>query len=325
MIIGNRMLHSGFLQVLKRSWQMLLIAGIAVPGIAIGQVVFETEEQAEEEVEEIRRYFVEMVIFEHADESLFGNETFLPEELPDAMPVVLPHLRPGELPEYAPIGPVFPPTFGGPGTIFATDLPVAIDDTKFIGNDSPEYQRWLEQQPLNEVPSHILQTQLKVLDPEQYAMPEIYRRLTELNAYQPILRAAWTQAVYAREQTLPIQLRRLGDPPLRLDGVLTLYVSRFLHLVVDLGIDSDLTAAVVQNEVRPHYFGDARIQNIFDTDYTAAPVRYRISEDRIFRNGDLRYYDHPRFGVLARITRVEEDEETEEEAAPDEPLLLPGN
>ena len=38
------------------------------------------------------------------------------------------------------------------------------------------------------------------------------------------------------------------------------------------------------------------------------PVRYRIEEDRIFRNGELRYFDHPKFGVLAKITRVEEEE-----------------
>ncbi len=35
------------------------------------------------------------------------------------------------------------------------------------------------------------------------------------------------------------------------------------------------------------------------------PVRYRISEDRIFRSGELRYFDHPKFGVLARITRAD--------------------
>ncbi len=35
------------------------------------------------------------------------------------------------------------------------------------------------------------------------------------------------------------------------------------------------------------------------------PVYYRISEDRILRNGEVRYYDHPKFGLLAKVTRVE--------------------
>lgn len=37
----------------------------------------------------------------------------------------------------------------------------------------------------------------------------------------------------------------------------------------------------------------------------AAPVYYRIREDRIVRNGELRYYDHPRFGAVAKITRID--------------------
>ena len=45
------------------------------------------------------------------------------------------------------------------------------------------------------------------------------------------------------------------------------------------------------------------------------PVRYRIQEDRIVRNNDIRYFDHPKFGVIAKVTRVEkEDEETQVES-----------
>jgi hypothetical protein len=321
---GLRILRAEFLSLLKQLQQLLLLACIAAPGIVLGQVAFESEELAEEQVEAVRIYRVELIVFEHTDKNLFGNEVFVAEQLPQVVPALLPALQPGELPETLQIGPVFPPTFGDPGTILTTNLPVAIDDTLFLGNDSPEYQRWLDEQPLNEVPSHILQTRLKVLDPEEYAMPETYQRLVNLNAYAPILRAAWTQAVYERDQTLPIDLRRLGNPPLRLDGVLTLYLSRFLHLVVDLSIDSDSTAPAGQDERLPIYYGDNRTRNFFDEDYGAgvAPVQYRIVEDRIFRNGELRYYDHPRFGVLAKITRVEEPEDA---AETDEIDLLPAN
>ena len=70
------------------------------------------------------------------------------------------------------------------------------------------------------------------------------------------------------------------------------------------------------------YYGDRRSSRNVGYAYQreTRPIRYSISEDRIFRNGELRYYDHPRFGVLARITRFEE-----EELATDEMFLLPGN
>jgi hypothetical protein len=58
---------------------------------------------------------------------------------------------------------------------------------------------------------------------------------------------------------------------------------------------------------------------VADTFAPAAAVSYRIQEDRIFRSGELRYFDHPKFGVLAKVSRVEEDDDV---AAPDERELL---
>ena len=50
-----------------------------------------------------------------------------------------------------------------------------------------------------------------------------------------------------------------------------------------------------------------------EVDEVYAPaVFYRISEDRILRNGETRYYDHPKFGLLARVTRVEEETQTDQ-------------
>ena len=42
------------------------------------------------------------------------------------------------------------------------------------------------------------------------------------------------------------------------------------------------------------------------------PVYYRLEENRILKNGELRYYDHPKFGVLAKVTRVEVEDEDED-------------
>ena len=57
-------------------------------------------------------------------------------------------------------------------------------------------------------------------------------------------------------------------------------------------------------------------------DMLPAPIHYRIFEDQIVKNGDIRYYDHPKFGVIAKITRFEEPEE--DEFIDDTDDLLPG-
>ncbi len=74
-------------------------------------------------------------------------------------------------------------------------------------------------------------------------------------------------------------------------------------------------------------FGDSRIQNEYGAidaygNLIVPSVRYRIFEDRIMKNGDIRYFDHPKFGVVAKTTRYEEPEE---EFIDDTDDLLPGS
>ena len=113
------------------------------------------------------------------------------------------------------------------------------------------------------------------------------------------------------------QLDAMGERPDDLDGTLRLYLGRFLHLVVDLELDapeSDQSADALSS------YGDYRSSADYDDFGGPRPVRYRINEDRILRSGELRYFDHPKFGVLARVTRVED--ESEESVDPMETELL---
>lgn len=291
-----------------------MLAASLLAGGAAAQVVYQSAELTEADAvaaEDIRRYQVEIIVFEHNESRQSGKEIFLPEVANDGLALELPQLKPGEVPEITRIGPVSAPNYDDRGSLFGVNSPVALDQSDEVDRSTPEYQRWLEQQPLLEVPSHILQTRLNVLDAETYAMPEIYRTLSRLGAYKPIMRAAWTQAVHEQENTLPIDLRRVGNAPLYLDGEITLYLSRFLHLVVDLHIDAGEAVLETEDRGTAQIYGDQRMQNNFDerNENATAPIRYRIFEDRIFRNGEIRYYDHPKLGVLARITRVADVDE----------------
>ncbi len=42
-------------------------------------------------------------------------------------------------------------------------------------------------------------------------------------------------------------------------------------------------------------------------------VHYRIFDDRIMKSGDIRYFDHPKFGLVIKIVRFEKSEEDDEE------------
>jgi len=128
----------------------------------------------------------------------------------------------------------------------------------------------------------------------EFTMTDIRRRLDLLDAYDPIMHVAWTQPTYPQEETAAIRLSALGRVPAGLDGTFTLYLSRFLHLVVDLQLDAR---------------GDDSRPDGGYVDPIARAVQYRIRENRIVKNGELRYFDHPKFGVIAKVTRVEEQQE----------------
>lgn len=126
---------------------------------------------------------------------------------------------------------------------------------------------------------------------EQLTMNDVMGHLRRLDIYRPVMHFGWIQSVYPEAVTRPIRLASLARPAAGLDGTLQLYLSRFLHLVVDLEMTGEAGVAAGA-------FADTR------------PVRYRISEDRIFRSGELRYFDHPKFGVLARVTRADQEPAT---------------
>ena len=132
-----------------------------------------------------------------------------------------------------------------------------------------------------------------LLEEENYQLNEAMDQLQRLDAYEPIMHFGWTQATWPENQTEPLSLFRFATPPDELRGTLTLYLGRFLHLVVDLQLDAHLASPLDFSTIQPQ----------------RGPVRYLINEDRILKNGELRYYDHPKFGVLAKVTRVEETEE----------------
>jgi hypothetical protein len=137
-----------------------------------------------------------------------------------------------------------------------------------------------------------------MLDSSDFTLDDAYQHLRRLDAYAPLLHFGYTQVTYPDQKTEPLPLSAFVTPPAGLEGSLNLYLSRFLHLAVELKLEEPGSGSV-----------------------SPYPVLYTISEDRIFRSGDLRYFDHPKFGVLAKITRVEESKPSPAETQNDGELL----
>jgi hypothetical protein len=245
--------------------------------------IAQAQDDLAEETLEIRRYTVEMIIFRYAQDVSTGSEIFDLEKRAEP-------------------------------DLTLDEEPVLIDGEALE-----------EIEPVSRIYRDI---EFTLLSRDELTMGEIMSRLQRLDVYKPLMHFGWTQATWPDESTLPIELSRLGRPPSELSGTLRLYLSRFLHLVVDLELDAPDES---RSSAAPSSYGDYRSFDESSIDESRSrngrydfepppPVRYHINENRIFKSGDLRYFDHPKFGVLAKITRV--DDEPEEALDPPDTELL---
>ncbi|MDZ7768540.1 MAG: hypothetical protein U5K38_05465 [Woeseiaceae bacterium] len=66
---------------------------------------------------------------------------------------------------------------------------------------------------------------LVVLPREKLTLSNAFDKLSELDAYRPVVWTGWTQTVYESDVTPVIRLRRLARIPLEFDGTLKLYLA----------------------------------------------------------------------------------------------------
>jgi len=270
----------------------LLVLSLMATG-ALAQDVLE-----EEEIPEVRRYTVEMIIFSYEQNVSAGSEIFVPDAPPPVEVLDFDVLMNSGL---------------------SSELPEVMDEPEL----EPEIIEELTEEEASEEEDKY---ELLMLPEEDFTLLDIIDRLDNLDAYTPLLHFGWTQAMYPEVEAEARPLSSFITPPEGLEGDLSLYLSRYLHLAVKLQLDAPV-ADLPQDpydayEDTREYSRDYRVDDAYNDEYVESyPVRYRIDEDRIFRNGDLRYFDHPKFGVLAKITRVEEEDPSEEELLDETELL----
>ncbi|RRQ20086.1 CsiV family protein [Thiohalobacter thiocyanaticus] len=173
---------------------------------------------------------------------------------------------------------------------------------------------------------------LQPLPRKAYRLDAIAGAMARSAQYRPLLHFAWRQPGWERDAALPVRVNiPLGadlpvypeSHPLRssvtvmspsgpasetgfrremqlLEGTLTVHRSRYLHLMVDLIYQERLGPSADSSP----YGEDAGI--------VYQPIR--MQQSRRMRSEELHYLDHPRLGVIARITPVEAEPEAEAEA-----------
>ena len=265
---------------MKKRTSLLVIS--LLTSAAFGQDSLSQEGQAS-----VRRYTAEIIIFSYAQDASEGTEIFIPD---------------------------LPPLKDLLGEQILTDddslqcIPEIVEGYELEEHELEEYElgeHELEGEPFG----------LVMLAEENFQLKDEFERLDNLEEYTPLLHFGWTQTTYPDDEQEVRPLSSFVTPPSGLEGDLTLYLSRYLHLAVNLQLDDTPV-----KELPCGYDNDKPEESAPRT----YPVRYRIEEDRIFRIGELHYFDHPKFGVLAKIIRAEEVEPPEDEIVEELTLQAPG-
>jgi hypothetical protein len=119
------------------------------------------------------------------------------------------------------------------------------------------------------------------------AEPFFARAVKELGKdghYRVLAHARWVQVADEKAASPPVRIRPLDkDSAGELEGQVQFYMSRFLHLGVNMTFRESTGGA---------FGGEKQVLN------------YRIQDARRVRHQEIHYFDHPRFGVLVRVTSL---------------------
>ena len=189
-----------------------LVTLIALPLLTAAALAQETLDAEVVEEEEIRRYTVEMIIFSYAQDVSTGSEIFVAAEPP------LPEELQGELLEEQ----------QEEIEVLPEDDVHPESDLEGLSEDCPEDS--LQENCDDEYA-------LVLLAEEDYTLGDVLDEMERLDISQPLMHFGWTQPTLPEEDTVALELESLAIPPQGLAGSLTLYLSRYLHLVIDLQLD----------------------------------------------------------------------------------------
>lgn len=112
---------------------------------------------------------------------------------------------------------------------------------------------------------------------EPYLRPTITSLLDQDGHYRVLAHQHWQQTIDAKTVAKPVRVTAAN--PAELEGTIRFFMSRHLHLDVNL------------------LFRDATPGS--------GNVVYRLSEQRKLKSQETHYFDHPRLGVLVRVMPLE--------------------
>ena len=114
--------------------------------------------------------------------------------------------------------------------------------------------------------------------PVDSALVAAIAKLVNSGQYRVLAHLRWTQTAEAKSVSKPVKIK---SDNAELNGAVRFYLSRFLHVDVNLGLKQE----------------GGGLFNSAEKEGTV----FRLSEHRRIKTMDINYFDHPKFGALVRV------------------------
>ena len=276
---------------------IFLTALMSLPGFILLGTETLAQDNDQDPVALPTRYEVELIIFRHLDQS--RNTAEIPA------PASMIHDSPFELNLATPPVEQDPRAAGGTARAQQNGTTAAEDELGAGAGMQPSSERrdqgvdFLVSQPGAEFPD------FAPFKEESFTLNGVYNRISRLEAYEPLAHLGWVQPAKNTEQAIPYQIANQSDLPRGITGTVTLYKERYLHLALDLALESRPSdeAAAPAAEIPPErVFG---LSTSVDEPTRRANATHRLQQSRRVRVSNTHYFDHPLFGVIAKINVIE--------------------
>ena len=172
------------------------------------------------------------------------------------------------------------------------------------------------------------------LSAENYKLADSAAHLRYSPNYKLLAHFGWTQRSLSKRQALPIRIisHQFSDSLIP-DGEIKLYVSRYLHMLVDLSasqceytekqiegvsdktLDEQLESGMSKQEIQAEMEkSNIASNNMADSNQCINKV-YQFKQNRKMRSRELHYIDNPVFGLLVYVTPLSVTKEETNEAS----------
>jgi len=122
--------------------------------------------------------------------------------------------------------------------------------------------------------------------PRKSSLSLAAEKMASGNSYRVLSHKRWIQSAEPKLDAQPVRVQTAEGASIQLDGTIKFYMSRFLHLDVNLSMQDLISGA-------------------YGSDNPADVNTYSIKEHRRIKSVDIHYFDHPKFGALIQVQLVE--------------------